>query len=350
MDKKYQIFISSTYEDLKNERDQVSKSILEMGHIPVGMEMFSAADEEQWKTIKKQIEESDYYVVIIAQKYGSVMENGISYTEREYDYAIEKGVPVLGFIINEKAPWPIEHGEKDARKRKNLIKLKEKVKTRIVNFWSNQSELTSKVSISLMKTISNTPRTGWIKSNEIPVPQVMNELSRLSAENAKLRDELGRLKEASIEKADQAREAFLVLYKNKVHIKVRETGKWEDARTFEKTLLEVFVYIAPYLIDEVSILSMANNIALSLIGNKYYTPYPVGKNIVSELVADLSALDLVVPSKRKHAVKDKESYWSLTPLGKTVLKQIRKIRLEEGIASSNIEESGEIIQDIGIKD
>jgi len=58
---KYQIFISSTYDDLKNERAQVIKSILEMGHIPVGMEMFSAADDEQWKIIQRQIDESDYY-------------------------------------------------------------------------------------------------------------------------------------------------------------------------------------------------------------------------------------------------------------------------------------------------
>ncbi len=50
---KYQIFVSSTFEDLKAERDQVIKAILEMGHIPVGMEMFSAADEQQWDVIKK---------------------------------------------------------------------------------------------------------------------------------------------------------------------------------------------------------------------------------------------------------------------------------------------------------
>jgi Domain of unknown function (DUF4062) len=53
---KYQIFISSTYEDLKDEREQVIKACLEMGHIPVGMEMFSAADEEQWRIITRQID------------------------------------------------------------------------------------------------------------------------------------------------------------------------------------------------------------------------------------------------------------------------------------------------------
>ena len=44
MEKKYQIFISSTYEDLKEERDKVQRAILSMYQFPVGMEMFSADD------------------------------------------------------------------------------------------------------------------------------------------------------------------------------------------------------------------------------------------------------------------------------------------------------------------
>ncbi|MFC0139562.1 DUF4062 domain-containing protein [Erwinia mallotivora] len=85
--KKYQIFISSTYEDLKNEREQVIKAILEPGHIPVGMEMFSAGDEQQWELIKRQIEQSDYYILIIAHRYGSETDEKISHTEKEFDYA-----------------------------------------------------------------------------------------------------------------------------------------------------------------------------------------------------------------------------------------------------------------------
>jgi hypothetical protein len=71
MDKKYQIFVSSTYVDPIEERQQVMRTILEMGHIPVGMEQFSAADKEQWKIIQRQIDQSDYYVVLIARRYGS---------------------------------------------------------------------------------------------------------------------------------------------------------------------------------------------------------------------------------------------------------------------------------------
>src|ERR1041384_3732281 len=89
---KFQIFISSTYEDLKDEREQVIKACLEMGHIPVGMEMFSAADEEQWQIIKRQIDESDYYVVLIAHRYGSRV-GGRGYTEKGYEYAVQQGGP-----------------------------------------------------------------------------------------------------------------------------------------------------------------------------------------------------------------------------------------------------------------
>lgn len=67
MDKKYQIFISSTYKDLINEREQVRDTILSMYQFPIGMEMFSAADEEQWEIIKETIDSSDYCTKSLAR-------------------------------------------------------------------------------------------------------------------------------------------------------------------------------------------------------------------------------------------------------------------------------------------
>jgi Domain of unknown function (DUF4062) len=111
MNVKYQIFVSSTYEDLKEERNEVIKACLNMGHIPVGMEMFNAADEEQWQVITRTIDQCDYYVVIIAHRYGSTVE-GISFTEKEYDYAVAQGVPILGFPIDDGASWPNDRIDK----------------------------------------------------------------------------------------------------------------------------------------------------------------------------------------------------------------------------------------------
>ncbi|EBK2060105.1 DUF4062 domain-containing protein [Salmonella enterica subsp. enterica serovar Typhi] len=53
--KKYMVFISSTYTDLINARSKVIESILSMNQIPLGMEMFSAGNNDQWSLIKKQL-------------------------------------------------------------------------------------------------------------------------------------------------------------------------------------------------------------------------------------------------------------------------------------------------------
>ena len=96
--KKYQIFISSTYTDLIDARAKAMETILNIYHFPVGMEMFSAGDDEQWEIIKDTINVSNYYILIIGHRYGSTTDDGMGYTEKEYDYAKAKGIPILAFI------------------------------------------------------------------------------------------------------------------------------------------------------------------------------------------------------------------------------------------------------------
>ena len=76
MKKKYQVFIPSTFNDLQEERAKVRGAILSMYHFPVGMEMFGAANESQWKIIQDTIDSSDYYVLLIAHRYGSIIMEG----------------------------------------------------------------------------------------------------------------------------------------------------------------------------------------------------------------------------------------------------------------------------------
>jgi hypothetical protein len=103
MDKKYQVFVSSTYEDLQEERKAVMEALLQMNCFPVGMEYFNAADDSQWDVITSLIDECDYYVLIVAGRYGSIDEaSGISYTQKEYEYAVKKNVPVISFYITRK--------------------------------------------------------------------------------------------------------------------------------------------------------------------------------------------------------------------------------------------------------
>lgn len=102
MDKKLQVFVSSTYTDLIEERQAAVQAILDAGHIPAGMELFKAGNESQLKTIYKWIDESDVYMLILGGRYGSVeKKSGLSYTELEYKYALFKNIPVFAVVLSD---------------------------------------------------------------------------------------------------------------------------------------------------------------------------------------------------------------------------------------------------------
>jgi hypothetical protein len=341
MEKKYQVFISSTYEDLKEERQQAIKAVLEMGHIPVGMEMFSAADEDQWKLISRQIEASDYYLIIVAHRYGSETKEGISYTEKEYDFAKQVSVPTLGFVIDDSASWPSVRIDNTQKKLKKLKAFKLKVQSKLVHFWSNKDELHGKLSISLIKTMNGSPRIGWARADEAINSEVTKELTRLSLENSNLRQQLDRLEKIKVEAVDEIRHTVNILDQNIRSFKIRKKDEklWTDAKSYKFTLLDLFIWVAPNLLDENSSVGIAIDIAYKKVINDRHPSFPIGTNRITEMMADLAALELVEPSQKNHTLVDTNTYWTLTKLGKKLTHKVRRIQLEEGIKT--IEEKSE---------
>lgn len=182
MDKKYQIFISSTYTDLKEERKEVTKALLEMDCIPTGMEMFQASDDSQWELIKRVISSCDYYIVIIAGRYGTIHpKTKKSYTQMEYEYAAEVGIPIIGFLHENPDDLPASKIEKNRNSLKKLQQFRKIAeKDRIVKYWSNLYELSGSVSRAVHNIIKTHPRDGWIryKGNKIENTSNSLELSK----------------------------------------------------------------------------------------------------------------------------------------------------------------------------
>lgn len=169
MEKRYQVFISSTYADLIDERKEIMEAVLSLNCFPAGMEMFPATNMEQFEYIKKIIDMSDYYVLVIAGRYGTIAKDGISYTEKEYNYAKRKNIPILAFIYEDVKRLPVSKVDNNIEK---LEKFKNKVKkNRIVKFWSNVLELKYMIHDSLLSEFDLNPREGWIKNY---LPQIKN--------------------------------------------------------------------------------------------------------------------------------------------------------------------------------
>ena len=171
--RKFSIFISSTYEDLKKERQALVGVALENNFIPVGMEQFHAAPTSQWNVITKMIDECDFYLLVIGGRYGSIdEETGISYTEKEYNYAKTKGMPVLVLIKESSA---ITESEKDTgddkyEKMKRLDEFRERVKNdrNTVDFFTDINSLKYVTSPTFRNAINYAgDDAGWVRYQDV---------------------------------------------------------------------------------------------------------------------------------------------------------------------------------------
>lgn len=170
MEKKYQVFISSTYEDLKDERLGVIASLLTANCIPVGMEQFTASGLSQWEYIKTMIDMSDYYILILAGRYGSVeLESGLGYTEKEFDYAVNKNIPILAFLYSDINKLPVEKRDSDHALWERIDKFREKAKSSgyTVDHYSSVDELKYKVNAAINNAIKWTPAIGLVRADSI---------------------------------------------------------------------------------------------------------------------------------------------------------------------------------------
>jgi hypothetical protein len=191
MEKVFQVFVSSTYADLTDERRHVSETLAKAGYIPAGMELFPATDQQQLEFIKRVIDRCDYYVVIVGGRYGSLADENISFTEKEYEYAVEKRIPVLAFL--HRHPDKIEVGKTDRNEEqsKRLISFRDRLsRGRIVDFWSEPQELCTKVVIAVTQSINLTPGVGWVRGDQAIDPKILQELEQQRVKNAELERQL----------------------------------------------------------------------------------------------------------------------------------------------------------------
>jgi hypothetical protein len=146
------------------------------------MELFPAASVEQWMLIKRVIDECDYYVVIVAGRYGSTDQDGIGFTEKEFDYAAETGKPIIAFChANIELLIGAKLEKHDAGKER-LLKFTQKVKQRLCRFWKSPAELGSAVKSAIFNELEFNPQPGWIRANSAPDQQMVLKLKQRIAD------------------------------------------------------------------------------------------------------------------------------------------------------------------------
>ncbi|NTI64157.1 DUF4062 domain-containing protein [Agrobacterium rhizogenes] len=327
MDVKYQVFVSSTFEDLQDERRAVIAAILAMGHIPVGMEAFNASDEDQWTNIKRRIDKADYYVVIVAERYGAE-KDGKSYTQMEYEYAVKQGVPVAAFLLKGEArrSWPnhkVEHSK--AEKVETFRKL---CQTKMVSFWTSAGDLSGAIVLSLTELIQLKPRVGWVRSDSVPSSNVLNELAALSEEKRQL--------QAQIDKLTASTELTIpVDVKYRIDQMQMSTVSFIEGFDVEDDipdLLEVFLNLSNLLARGVESWEIQELLAM------HYPKIVDGYRAVERLSAELAAHKLLEVSR--HASKNGHTnVYTLTDYGKDLAMYAVHSAVNDHISSNSQSEA-----------
>lgn len=164
------------------------------------MEAFVATDAEQFVVIKKVIDLCDYYVLIIGKRYGSVNKTTkISYTEMEYNYAIEKKIPILVFAIDESVSLPAIKTESDAEKIEKLRAFREKaMEARYATVWETPADLAVAVALSISAAKTEFPRPGWQRATDYDEASLRREMMDLQKKSEALGTELNKAQQTIV--------------------------------------------------------------------------------------------------------------------------------------------------------
>ena len=319
---RYQVFVSSTFTDLVDERAEIIQAIWELDCIPTGMEAFVASNESQWSVITRVIDECDYYVLVIGGRYGSVTGDGISYTEREYRYAKSSGIPVLAFVHSNPEQIPSGKVEKDAASQEKLDAFRAEVmKDHPVRKWSSPAELGGLVSRSLVREIKISPRPGWIRNDGSSPVALLEQINKLTEENRQLRAKIpedGNIDiDPSLEGGDDRITLIGVRQITRNGSLVSEDEEWSVTTDWN----EIFRDLGPSLINETTetylrrLLSRFHSLKPIKSGYDVRRPATVSLESWHEVLIQLRALGLITQGVKKRAVTDKESYWRITDRG-----------------------------------
>lgn len=175
MNKKLQVFVSSTYTDLVEERQAAAQAILEDGHIPVGMELFKNG-KPPMQIVHKCIDKSDAYLLILGGRYGSIEKtSGLSYIELEYRYALSKNMPVFAIVLDYNYLFlkAASYGENTIFEKEHKFRynsFKNKLESNIVKVATDLNQITSAIHF-LLNDVLNSPINNLIggdKSMRMP--------------------------------------------------------------------------------------------------------------------------------------------------------------------------------------
>jgi Domain of unknown function (DUF4062) len=327
-----QVFISSTFTDLIAERQAVTRALLQAKAFPAGMELFPAADSNSWVVIERAIDDSDYYLLIIGARYGSLdPEQQVSFTEREYAYAKDTNKPIVAFMHSDPGSIAANKTDQNSELAGRLEAFKGRVRAeRQVATWTSAAELAGQVVLALNELRQSNPAVGWVRGD-----QAMTEAER--AQVAELKAELAEtsLRAASLEEMltprDLAQGADLFKLQGTVIARLPnqsgEMDSFSQRWSLEQTWDSIFRRLAPLLMSGQSRHELMSNLSDWIAGRGWIESDPDEGDLPDEVqligweLDDDSLMNVLLQFDALELVESQDgNRWHISPRGRVYLR------------------------------
>lgn len=189
LDKRYQVFISTSGSEMQPERIVLAQTLVGMGFFSWGLEQRTPLSTA---FARRQIDDCDYVVILLGSAYGEQSVSGVGYMHLEYIYAVTKQKPIIVFMHEEpSARDGVLHDDKPELREKfqEFRKLLQNEVDQVFTYRSMR-DLEMAVRFNLPQMLERSPVLGWVRPQNIQVLQ--DEIDHLKSKLEQLETEAGK--------------------------------------------------------------------------------------------------------------------------------------------------------------
>lgn len=337
LEKRYQVFISATYPDGQQARQALMLPMLEHGMVPTGLENAASQGDTLSFLEQRLIEQSDYVVLILAGRYGSLSPMGLSQIHREYVFATTKRKPVLAFIHDNPTLLPEADRETSREGQVRRDDFARLLESKVTCYrWNSLDALKEMAGRGLPQIMRQHPAIGWVRAGKAAGGDNDAEVSAL-------KERIRALEKDRDEALGQVRPPLKTLARGNDQVNLDYScNVYEDGackQTLATTRLswdQAFSCVAPLLMNPASEAVMQKALedfigqrALQDVQPQWPRAHAVrnvalASHAFNQVKIHLRALGLI----SKNAQRDSRGapLWQLTPHGDNTMSQVMAVR------------------------
>jgi hypothetical protein len=277
------------------------------------------------------IDECDYYLLIVGARYGSTDEEGVSFTEREFNYARSIGKMVIALLHNDIENLPMKNFDADPSLKIKLDTFRDKVKSgRMVRYWNNRDQLIAAIMQAIVKAINTYPATGWIRGDAAASDEIMQQFMHLRTTYDELATQYNALlseNSAKLEGLASLNDVFLIRFR----YTFGHFGHTKQSGELKITWAEILKIVGPDLYSPVAPAVINNNIRIYIYDlNRDRTSISVNQGDADTIKVHLSALGLIKIEAANSKSGGVAEFVSLTEKGRSELLSVMAVRGKGG--------------------